>query len=48
MKSNLTKERKIEEQKKWSKSKDEDWNNIVKTLWTLGVFWYDCMFEFFT
>ena len=48
MKSNLTKERKIEEEKKRSRSKDGDWNNIVKTVWILGVFWYDCMFEFFT
>ena len=29
-------------------AKDEDWNNIVKTVWNLGVFWYECMFEFFT
>ena len=48
MKSNLTKERKIEEEKKRSRSKDEDSNNIVKTMKILGVFWYDCMFEFFT
>ena len=47
MKSNLTKERRIEEEKKWSRNKDEDWEDIVKTVWILGVFWYDCMFEFF-
>ena len=48
MNSNLTKERKIEKEKKWSKDKDEDWKNIVNTVWVFGVFWYDCMFEFFT
>ena len=29
-------------------AKDGDWNNIVKTVWILGVFGYDYMFEFFT
>ena len=48
MKSNLTKERTIEEEMKRSRNKDEDWKDIVKTMWMLGVFWYDCMFEFFT
>ena len=48
MKLNLTKERKIEGREEGSKDKDEDWNNIVKIVWILVVFWYDCIFEFFT